>query len=183
MRATATGGLELTFATPPTFASAGYVETLTNEMRRMMEDLMKEVDEAGGIVRLVAEGIIQDKVSEQAYQHQRAIESGAFRKVGVNCYQLAGEEQVDVEMHPYDGAETRRQIASLEDVRASRDGAATARALVKIGAAARAGSNVMPAIVEAIKAYATVGEITGQLAAVYGRYREPVLPSLEKSDA
>jgi methylmalonyl-CoA mutase N-terminal domain/subunit len=47
--------------------------------------------------------------------------------------------------------------------------------LAKIGAAARAGSNVMPAIVEAIKAYATVGEITGQLAAVYGRYREPVL--------
>ncbi len=78
-------------------------------------------------------------------------------------------------MHPYDEAETRRQIASLDDVRASRDGVATAQALAKIGDAARAGDNVMPAVVEAVKAYASVGEITGQLAAVYGRYREPVM--------
>jgi methylmalonyl-CoA mutase N-terminal domain/subunit len=152
-----------------------YIETLTNEMRRKMEEIMHEVDEAGGIVRLVAKGIIQDKVSEQAYQHQIAVESGAFRKVGVNCYRLPGEEEVDVKMHPYDEAETRRQIASLDEVRASRDSVAAAQALTKIGDAARAGANVMPAVVEAIKAYASVGEITGQLAAVYGRYREPVM--------
>ena len=151
-----------------------YVETLTNEMRRRMEDVMREVDAAGGIVRQVAEGTIQAKVSEQAYERQRAIESGAFRKVGVNCYRLPGEDEVEVQMHPYDAAETRSQIDSLDTVRAGRDAAAAAEALARIGEAARTGRNVMPAIVEAVKAYVTVGEITGQLAAVHGRYREPV---------
>ncbi len=152
-----------------------YIETLTNEMRQMMEGVMREVDEAGGVVKLVARGIIQDKVSEQAYQRQLAIESGAFRKVGVNCYRLPDEEEVDVKMHPYDEAETRRQIASLDDVRVTRDHDAVAKSLKDIGDAARTGANVMPAIVAAIKAYASVGEITGQLAAVYGRYREPAM--------
>ncbi len=151
-----------------------YIETLTNEMRCMMEDVMHEAGEAGGIVRLVANGSIQAKVSEQAYRRQLDIESGAFRKVGVNCYRLEDEEKVDVEMHPYDEAETRSQIAALTDVRSHRDGAAAARALAKIGDAARAGRNVMPAIVEAVKAYVSVGEITGQLVSVYGRYCEPV---------
>jgi methylmalonyl-CoA mutase N-terminal domain/subunit len=151
-----------------------YVETLTNEMRQKMEQIMAEVDAQGGITRLIASGEIQARVSAQAYRMHRAIESGEFRKVGVNCYRSAAEDTQEVEIHPYDADNARRQVASLKQVRSERDAGAARAALDAISAAARAGHNVMPAIVEAVKAYATVGEITARLVDVYGRYREPV---------
>jgi methylmalonyl-CoA mutase, N-terminal domain len=151
-----------------------YVETLTNQMRQKMEETMAEVDAQGGIVKLVAEGAIQAKVSAQAYRMQRAIESGEFRKVGVNCYRNEQADELDVQMHPYKEEDTRRQVASLNEARTARDGHQVNAALAKVRAAAESATNVMPAIVEAVKAYATVGEITQQLSGVYGRYREPV---------
>jgi len=151
-----------------------YVETLTNQMRQKMEQTMAEVDAQGGIVKLVAEGAIQAGVSAQAYRMQRAIESGEFRKVGVNCYRNEQADELDVQMHPYKEEDTRRQIASLAEARTARDGQRVTEALERVRGAAKARTNVMPAVVEAVKAYATVGEITRQLAGVYGRYREPV---------
>ncbi len=151
-----------------------YVESLTNQMRAGMEETMAEVDAQGGIVKLVAEGAIQAKVSAQAYRMQRAIESGEFRKVGVNCYRNEQADDLEVQMHPYDEEDTRRQIASLAEARSARDGARVADALARVRGAAESGTNVMPATVEAVKAYATVGEITQQLVGAYGRYREPV---------
>jgi methylmalonyl-CoA mutase, N-terminal domain len=151
-----------------------YVETLTNQMRRKMERIMADVDEEGGIRKLVAEGVIQARVSAQAYRMQRAIESGEFRKVGVNCYRSEDEEEHEVQMHPYDEADAKRQIASLDDIRRERNSSLVGEALARVRGAAEEGKNVMPAIVEAVKAYATVGEITGRLTQVYGRYREPV---------
>jgi methylmalonyl-CoA mutase, N-terminal domain len=151
-----------------------YVETLTNQMRQKMEETMAEVDAQGGIVKLVAEGAIQAKVSAQAYRMQRAIESGEFRKVGVNCYRNEQADELDVQMHPYKEEDTRRQVASLAEARTARNASQVSAALAKVRAAAESATNVMPAIVEAVKAYATVGEITQQLSGVYGRYREPV---------
>jgi len=151
-----------------------YVETLTNQMRARMEETMAEVDAQGGIVKLVAEGAIQAKVSAQAYKMQRAIESGEFRKVGVNCYRNEQADDLEVQMHPYNEEDTRRQVASLAEARSARDARRVAQALAQVRAAAESRSNVMPAVVEAVKAYVTVGEITQQLAGVYGRYREPV---------
>jgi methylmalonyl-CoA mutase N-terminal domain/subunit len=151
-----------------------YVETLTNQMRTEMERIIAETDAAGGIVKLIADGTIQSRVSAQAYRMQRAIESGAFPKVGVNRYRSATEEQHEVEMHPYRADDARAQIASLQEVRAERDAAAVAGALQRIEADARAGTNLMPAILEAVKAYASVGEITTRLVGVFGRYQEPL---------
>jgi methylmalonyl-CoA mutase N-terminal domain/subunit len=151
-----------------------YVETLTNQMRTEMERIIAETDAAGGIVKLIADGTIQSRVSAQAYRMQRAIESGAFPKVGVNRYRNATEEEHDVEMHPYRADDARAQIASLQQVRTERDAAAVASALQRIEADARAGSNLMPAIVEAVKVYASVGEITTRLVGVFGRYQEPL---------
>ncbi|GIK97776.1 MAG: methylmalonyl-CoA mutase [Alphaproteobacteria bacterium] len=151
-----------------------YVETLTNQMRARMEETIAQVDAEGGIKKLVADGTIQARVSAQAYRMQRAIERGEFRKVGVNCYRSDEAEEVDVEMHPYDEEDCRRQVASLEAVRRARDHGAVAETLVRLRADASAGRNVMPAIVDAVNVYATVGEITAELAAAFGRYREPV---------
>jgi methylmalonyl-CoA mutase N-terminal domain/subunit len=154
-------------------AGSYYVETLTNQMRHKMEEAMADVDAHGGVVKLVAEGRIQASVSAQAYEMQKRLQSGEFRKVGVNCFRIE-EEEKQVEFHPYNEGDARRQIASLDAVRKRRSDAQVTAALARIEADARAGANVMPAIMEAVKAYATVGEITRTLVAVYGRYREPI---------
>ena len=150
-----------------------YVETLTNQMRAKMEEIMADVDARGGIVKLVAEGRIQAQVSAQAYAMQRAIEDGRFRKVGINCYRTE-EEKPNVEFHPYNEADAEAQVARLAAVRTKRDAGQVKKALGRVRSDAEAGSNVMPAIVEAVKAYASVGEITNELIGVYGRYREPI---------
>jgi methylmalonyl-CoA mutase N-terminal domain/subunit len=154
-------------------AGSYYVETMTNQMRAKMVEIMAETDAEGGIVKLIAEGAIQAKVSAQAYRMQRAIESGAFPKVGVNRHRHEEEEDRPVEFHAYREEDARLQIASLQQVRAERDGAAVARALLQVGQDAAAGVNVMPAVVSAVRAYASVGEITRELVKVFGRYREP----------
>ena len=151
-----------------------YVETMTNRMRQKMEEIIAETDAAGGIVKMVAEGALQAKVSAQAYRMQRDIESGKFPKVGVNCYRIDKEEEHPVEFHPYKDEDVRMQVEGLNRVRAERDDAAVARALERVARDAAAGTNVMPAIVEAVKAYATVGEITKRMVGVFGRYREPI---------
>jgi methylmalonyl-CoA mutase N-terminal domain/subunit len=154
-------------------AGSYYLETLTNQMREKIEAIMADVDARGGIVRLIAEGRVQSDVSAQAYAMQKAIEAGDFRKVGVNCYRIA-EEEHEVALHPYHEEAARAQVASLERIRASRDAALVRTALARVAADARAGVNLMPAIVAAVKAYASVGEITRELVEVYGRYREPI---------
>jgi len=151
-----------------------YVETMTNRMRDSMREIIAEVDAQGGIVKLIADGTIQAKVSEQAYRMQRDIESGAFPKVGVNCYRNEKEEDHPVEFHPYKEDDVRVQLQGLNRVRAERDASAVSRALERVARDAQAGVNLMPAIVEAVKAYATVGEITKQMVGVFGRYREPI---------
>jgi len=150
-----------------------YIETLTNQLRSEMERIIADVDARGGIVGLIASGSIQAQVSAQAYQHQLDIDAGRFRKVGVNCYRI-DEDDPQVEFHPYDEAGTRAQVARLAEVRSERDAAAVAGALDAVRRDAAAGANVMPAIVAAVTAYASVGEITAALTQVYGRYREPV---------
>ena len=151
-----------------------YVETLTNEMRAKMEEIMAQTDAEGGIVKLVSEGIVQSRVSAQAYQMQRNIESGQFRKVGVNCYRNEKEDEHPVEFHPYNEEDAKVQVDGLNRIRAERDNKQVQAALAKVRDYAQGGRNVMPALMEAVKAYASVGEMTNELVAVYGRYREPV---------
>ncbi len=150
-----------------------YVETLTSQMRAEMERIIADVDAHGGVVGLIASGSLQAQVSAQAYQRQLDIEAGRFRKVGVNCYRV-DEETPQVEFHAYNEADAREQIARLAEVRRTRPAGAVARALDDVRRAAADGANTMPAIIAAVKAYASVGEITAALTAVFGRYREPV---------
>ena len=134
---------------------------------------MQWVDDVGGIVRAVSEGRIQAKVSDYAYQRQKDLESGALRKVGVNCYVESNEEKPQVELHPYDEVGANAQVERLRQIRAERDNNAVGHCLRALHEDALANRNVMPAILEAVKAYATVGEITDTLIGVYGRFVEP----------
>ena len=155
-------------------AGSYYMETLTNQMRTKMEEIMADVDAQGGIVEMVKDGRIQAKVSKQAYQMQQDIESGAFPKVGVNCYRIEEEEEHEVEFHPYNDEDAELQIESLRKVKASRDQSTVIKCLTQLKADADTGNNVMPAIADAVKAYATVGEMTDTMVEIYGRYEEPI---------
>ncbi|MEE9263746.1 MAG: methylmalonyl-CoA mutase family protein [Vicinamibacteria bacterium] len=150
-----------------------YVESLTNQMEEMIRAVMKDVERSGGIVSAISEGYVQAAVSRQAYENVRKIERGETRKVGVNCFQVE-EEAPNVEFHPFRDEDCDKQVRRLERVRCERDGGRAERALGKLLDTANAGENVMPAVMEAVKAYATVGEITSCLVDVYGRYREPI---------
>ncbi len=149
-----------------------YVETLTNQMEDKIVEAMDWVDQAGGIVQAVSDGTIQAKVSRQAYQRHRDLESGVMRKVGVNCYEDGDEEDHQVELHPYDQHGAKTQVAALHKIRTERDNAKVDAALKRLRVDAEAGCNVMPALVEAVKAYASVGEMTEVLVGCYGRYKE-----------
>src|SRR5262249_32573329 len=140
-----------------------YIETLTNQMEQKIVEIMGWVEANGGIVKAVADGLIQKRVSEYAYARQRALETGALRKVGVNCYTESEEENPNVELHPYDEMGALEQIESLREVRAERNNDAVERALGTLRADAAAGRNVMPALMAAVKAYASVGEMTSAM--------------------
>ena len=111
--------------------------------------------------------------NREAYEMHKDIESGAFPKVGVNCYR-EDEEEKSVEFHPYNDEDTKLQIDSLNKVRSERSQQEVETGVEGVIEAARKGENVMPVIMAAVKAYATVGEITEALIQVYGRYEEPI---------
>ncbi len=157
-------------------AGSWFVETTTNEMDAAIVAIMERVQADGGIVRAIAEGAVQAEVSRQAYEHEVAVRAGTVKKVGVNCFVEDEEDTQDgsVEFHPYRSEEADRQRERLARVKAGRDAGAVRSALVAVRQAAEAGDNTMPAIIEAVTAYATVGEVCAALKDVFGEYREPV---------
>jgi len=150
-----------------------YVETMTNQMEKEIRKVMAEVDAKGGIVKSVAEGHIQNAVSKQACADLVDLQDGKTRKVGVNCYEIE-EEEPNIEFHPFSDDDCRIQLERTNRVRRERDSAQVAATLKKVTEASRSNTNVMPAIIEAVQAYATVGEITDCLVDVFGRFDEPV---------
>ncbi len=160
-------------------AGSYYVETLTNELEQRMRTVMDEVQSQGGIVKAIEEGRIQNTVSRQAYERLKKTRNGEIRKVGENCYRLDEEEQrqsgqQSIECHPFKEEVRAEQTRRLTRIRSQRDNEAVGRALDRVRLDAGGGRNVMPSIIEAVKAYATVGELTKCLVEVYGRYEEPV---------
>ena len=154
-------------------AGSYFIETTTNQMEQLIVDIMRELDSQGGIIKGVAEGRVQAAVNQQAFEQEKRIHSGEFKKVGVNCF-TEEEEERDVEFHPYREDEASKQIARLADVRSRRDQAKVDATLDGVRAAAASGDNLMPSVMDAVEAYATVGEVCRVLKDVFGTYREPV---------
>ncbi len=154
-------------------AGSYFVETMTNEMEDEIVRVMDKLDGEGGIVKGVAEGRVQAEVSRQAYERELLVETGQVKKVGVNIFRDDEDERA-IEFHGYREEEAARQVERLREVRTGRDEASVTAALDAVEAAAREGRNVMPETLDAVEAYATVGEVCGALRKVYGSYREPV---------
>jgi methylmalonyl-CoA mutase N-terminal domain/subunit len=153
-----------------------YVEALTNEMERLIEGEREHVARMGGIVEAVKSGAIQAEVARQAYLFEQKLNSGETPKIGVNCHvgeQAAAADQA-VELYAFDQSVADAQVAKLARIRAARDDAAARAALRRLGDEARGTANLMPAIVEAVKAYATLGEVNRAMKDVFGEHKEPV---------
>jgi len=151
-------------------AGSYYVEWLTDEMERRALDHIRRIDELGGMLRAVEEGYPQREIADSAYRYQREIESGERIVVGVNAFR--SEEEEPIPILRIDEKVARGQVERLRAVKAERDGARAAAALAVLERAAREGANVMPPIIAAVKAYATLGEISDVLRSVFGIYRE-----------
>ena len=155
-------------------AGSYYVESLTNEIEERIVTEMKRVDdEWGGIVPAVSAGVVQAEVAHQAFRHEKGIQEGSIPKVGVNRYRMA-EEKRDVALHSYNPDQAEESIRRTAEVVAHRDSNAVKATLEKVRDAASSGQNIMPALLEAVRAYATLGEITGVLKEVFGVFSEPM---------
>ncbi len=156
-------------------AGSYYVEALTGEMQRRIQGEMARIDGLGGIVRCVADGYIQKTVARQAYEEERRIRSGEKVKVGVNKYATEKQASHEVELHEFDEAAQKEQIARLDEARKSRDGAAAKACLERLrDRAANTSENLMPYILECVRAYCTVGEMSLVLKEVFGEFKEPI---------
>jgi methylmalonyl-CoA mutase N-terminal domain/subunit len=147
------------------------VESLTDELERAAWDYLERIEALGGAVAAIEQGFQQTEIMRASYDYQRQVESGAREVVGVNAYAMEEPERPDILRLDADLAE--RQVAALRDVRRSRDNAAVEASLGSLRAAAQGTDNLLPPILEAVRAYATIGEMCDTLRAVFGEYDPP----------
>ena len=147
-----------------------YVEYLTDEMEKRALEYIRRIDQMGGIIRAVEEGYPQKEIGESAYRFQREVEEGERLIVGVNAFQSDKDDPIPI--LKIEDRVAEEQIARLKQVRAERNPAAVKAALAKVEAACRGTDNLMPPVLEAVKSYATLGEISDVFRKVWGQYRE-----------
>jgi methylmalonyl-CoA mutase, N-terminal domain len=149
-----------------------YLEALTEKMEQEALDYFRKIDAMGGMVAAIEKGFPQREIQDSAYQYQKAVERGDQVIVGVNKYAMA-EEPADIPILVIDESVRTHQVERLEQTRTRRDGGAVAKALNGLKLAASRNENTMPATIDAVRAYATLGEICSALRDVYGVYEEP----------
>ncbi len=148
-----------------------FVEALTNRLEQDALEYFRRIDEQGGVVAALANGYLQGEIAAASYTFQQEVEQGDRIVVGVNKFTNANETQIPtLEIDP---ELERGQRAAVDALRARRDNLRCTAALDALAECARGSGNTMPAVLAAVKAYATEGEIIGVLASVFGRYREP----------
>ena len=155
------------------FAGSYLIESLTDELEARASALLTKVDELGGMVAAIEKGLPQREIQNAAYAYQKAVEKGEQIVVGVNRFAISGEVTPDLlRVDESLGGIRRSQVAA---VRAGRDQTATSARLAELAAAARGTENLMPRILAAVKAEATVGEICDALRGVFGEYQEQLV--------
>jgi len=158
--------------TPDPLAGSYLVETLTNQIESAAWGLLDEIDSLGGTLSAIEAGFQQRRIQEAAYRVQREIERGERIVVGVNRYR--DEERASAHTLHIDPQGERDQVERVRRVRAERDPAAWEGAMARFDDAVRGDANLVPPILDAVRAYATVGEISDRLRAAWGEYREHV---------
>jgi len=147
-----------------------YIDRLTDEIERGVMDYLKRIDEMGGTLKAIETGYIQNEIQNAAYEWQRAVESAERVLVGVNRFQQ--EDGRGAQTFRVDPTGERAQVERLREVRATRDARGVKERLAALEQAASGGENLLPAILEAAKASATLGEIADAMRRVFGEYKE-----------
>jgi methylmalonyl-CoA mutase N-terminal domain/subunit len=150
-----------------------FVEQLTDEMERGAQRYFDEIDAQGGVLRCIENGFFQREIADAAFEFERKLEANERIIVGVNAYKEGeGGEVPTLRIGP----ETEQgQVRRVKALRARRDNTSVQHRLEELKAAARGNDNLMPPLLDCVKAYATEGEIMGALKEVFGVYREPIL--------
>jgi methylmalonyl-CoA mutase N-terminal domain/subunit len=159
--------------TPDPVGGSYTMEKLTNDLQVAAEEYLRKIDALGGMPQAIENGYVQREIQQAAFKTQQKIESGERMVVGVNRYQE--QAKANTPILKIDPEIERQQVERVRRLRKRRDDARVRAALAAVEAAARSDQNVMPAIFQAVKAYATVGEISDAMRQVFGEYRESVV--------
>ena len=150
-----------------------FVEEMTRRMVEGTLDYFRRIDDLGGMVEAIEAGFPQREIMDAAFAYQRAFEEREKLIVGLNAFQVEGEPPIDILYIADDLAE--RQVASLDEVKRRRDSGTVARTLDALRRGAAGSDNTMPLILDCVRAYSTVGEISDALREVFGTYEEPAV--------
>ena len=160
--------------TPDPLAGSYFVEALTNELERDARRYFAEIEALGGVIPAIEAGFFQREIADAAYRFAKEVADGERTIVGVNDFQI--EEPIAIPILRMDPEGERRHLARLARTRSERDAAAHAESLARLEQTCRdPRANVMPAILDAVNAYATVGEIMNCMRGVFGEHRENVV--------
>jgi len=150
-----------------------YVEALTNEMEEKAMEYIQKIDDMGGVIAAIEKGFFQKEIADSAYRYQREIDEKKRTIVGLNEYTI--EEECPIELLRINPKVEKEQVERLQKLKRERDNKKVKETLEKLHYAAEKDENLMPTIIEAVKAYATLGEITDILRKVYGEYKELIV--------
>jgi methylmalonyl-CoA mutase N-terminal domain/subunit len=154
-------------------AGSYYIEALTNEIEKRAAEYLGKIEVMGGMLKAIERGFVQQEIQNAAYEYQQAVDRGDAVVVGVNRFEI--EEEKAIPIQKIDPALEPKQIERVRALRARRDVGPWQAALNGVQDAARSGENLMPKILAAVEAYATVGEISDAMRREFGEYREAVV--------
>jgi len=148
-----------------------FVETLTAQMEKEAKDYIKKIDDMGGMVKAIELGFPQKEIADSAYWYQKAVEKKEKIIVGVNAFEM---EHEPIPLLKIEEAVAIQQLARLKEVKETRNNSEVKAKLLDLKKAAEDDQNLMPFLLESVRAYATLGEIMEALKEVYGVYKEPI---------
>jgi methylmalonyl-CoA mutase N-terminal domain/subunit len=155
-------------------AGSYYVETLTDHIEKEMLDFINKIESKGGMMGVIKSGWLKEEISRSAYLKQKALEDGRQVRVGLNKFCV--DEETNFEMHEANPQLLEIRKKDLKQLRAERDNAAVHSSLETLRKAAQGSDNLMPFLQDAVRSYATVGEITTVLKDVFGEYKPEAIP-------
>src|ERR1700675_2199342 len=156
-------------------AGSYYVESLTNEIEKRAVDYLQKIEAMGGMLKAIERGYVQQEIQNAAYEYQQAVDREEAVVVGVNRFQMQGEDEKAVPIQRIDPSLEPKQVERLRALRAKRNAETWQAAIRAVEDTARSGDNLMPRILAAVAATATVGEISDAMRKVYGEYKEAVV--------
>jgi methylmalonyl-CoA mutase N-terminal domain/subunit len=154
-------------------AGSYFIESLTGEIEKRAKDYLDKIDALGGMLKAIERGFVQQEIQSAAYEYQRAVDHGEATVVGLNKFTQEQEKAVPIQR--IDEDLERKQVERVQALRARRDPRPWKQAVDAVRAAAGAGESLMPKIVAAVEAYATIGEISDAMRGIFGEYHETVV--------